>query len=298
MEHRTQHQAGGVLVFLLIAFGLAWGSLFVAHWVLDLSLVNPLVQLPMAFSPAIAALIVRRWVTREGFRDAGLRPRVKAARRYYLLAWAYPVVVLAATIGLAMLMGLYRLDVSPLRTLFGVELPALAAFGLLLAVPVLAAPAFWGEEFGWRSYLQQRVGRRPVTAALVTGVIWAAWHYPLAFSDYVTYDNPAVGILIWTLRTVPLAVTLAWLFLRSGSVWVPCVAHAGSNLIAGTLTQVLLIEDAGLDPTTVELLGLFPVAAIALWILLTGQLTASKPAGSPGPTTRAAVHAQENSHAA
>lgn len=162
-------KAKGVLAFLLISFGIAWGSILLAHWVLDLSLVNPLVQLPMAFSPAIAALIVRGWVTREGFRDTGLRPRVKAARRYYFLAWAYPVLVLSTTIGLAILLGLYRLDLSPLRTLFGVELPEPAALGLLLAIPVLAAPVFWGEEFGWRSYLQQRVSHHPVTAALVTG---------------------------------------------------------------------------------------------------------------------------------
>lgn len=298
MDHRTPRRTTGVLTFLLIAFGIAWGSVFVAHWVLDLSLANPLVQLPMAFSPAIAALIVRGRVTQEGFRDTGLRPRVRAARRYYLLAWAYPVLVLASTIGLAMLVGLDGLDYSPLRTLFGVELPEAAALGLLLATPVLAAPVFWGEEFGWRSYLQQRISHRPVTAALATGVIWAAWHFPLAFSDYVSYDDPAVGILTWTLRTVPLAVTLAWLFLRSGSVWVPCVAHAGSNLIVGTLSEVLLIDGAGLDATTVELLGLVPVVAIALWILLTGRLTAAKLPGSPGPATRAAVPTEGSTHAA
>jgi hypothetical protein len=76
----------GVLTFLLISFGLAWGAILVAHFVLDMSLVNPLVQIPVAFSPAIAAVIVRKWVIGEGFRDAGLRPRVRTARFYYLLA--------------------------------------------------------------------------------------------------------------------------------------------------------------------------------------------------------------------
>lgn len=74
----------------------------------------------------------------------------------------------------------------------------------------------------------------------------------------------------------------------------PCLAHAGSNLIVGTLGEVLLIKGAGLDSTTVELLGLFPVAAIALWILLTGQLTAPKLPGRPDPAT----HTQEQTHAA
>src|SRR5262245_36762548 len=111
----------GVLTFLLISFGAAWGAVFVAYWVVGMSMADPLAQLtmalPMAFSPAIAAVVVRRWVTREGFRDAGLRPRVRVARYYYLLAWLGPVLVLAATVGLATVLGLYDPDVSPVAQL-------------------------------------------------------------------------------------------------------------------------------------------------------------------------------------
>jgi membrane protease YdiL (CAAX protease family) len=289
MEHKLGLRTTGVLTFLLIAFGLAWAAIFGAQ-ALDLSLANPLVQLPGAFAPAIAALAVRRFVTREGFRDAGLAPRVKPARRYYLLAWIGPVLVFGATLGLAAALGLFRPDFSPLRTLAAVELPELA---LLLALPVLTAPIFWGEEFGWRSYLQQRLSRSPVAAAVITGVVWGIWHFPLAFTDYVD-GNPLVGMMTWTLRSIPLAIILGWLFLRSGSVWVPCIAHAGNNLTIGSLSEVLLIEGAGLDDVTVELLALAPLAAIALWILLTGRLTNAKPPGSPDPAT----DAREKPHAA
>ena len=64
-------KAGGLTAFLLISFGVAWGWEAVAHLLLGWSLVNPLVQVPAAFAPAAAALVVRRWVTREGFADAG-----------------------------------------------------------------------------------------------------------------------------------------------------------------------------------------------------------------------------------
>jgi CAAX protease family protein len=263
----------GVLTFLLISFGLAWGAILVAHLVLDMSLVNPLVQLPMAFSPAIAAVIVRKWVTREGFRDAGLRPRVRTAGFYYLLAWIGPVLVLAVTIGLAVALGLYRPDFSPLRQVIpGTELPEPAGLLLVLAVPVLLLPAFWGEEFGWRSYLQLRVSGSPLQAAAITGIIWSVWHYPLVFTDYTEYPNPLLGIVTWTLLIIAQAIILAWLFLRSGSVWVPCLAHAGNNLIIGTLSFPFLVEGGGLDPSTIELLELIPLAAFCAWILLTGQL--------------------------
>lgn len=272
----------GVLTFLLVSFGLAWGAVFVAYSVLGRSMADPLTQLtvalPMAFSPAIAAVVVRRWVTREGFGDAGLAPRVRAARFYYLLAWLGPVLVLAATVGLATVLGLYDPDFSPLPP------PGPAAL-LLLVVPVVVMPVFWGEEFGWRSYLQQRVSRRPVRAAVITGIIWSVWHYPLVFTDYAEYASPLLGIVTWTLTIIPQAIILAWLFLRSGSVWVPCLAHAGNNMIIGTLSAALLVDAGGLDPATVELLELVPLAAICAWILLSRQLAAPVDSGEPEPAT-------------
>lgn len=253
----------GVLVFLLIAFGLAWAGVLVAV-LAGASMENPLVQLPIAFSPAIAAFVVRRWVTREGFRDAGLAPRIRQAKAYYLLALAGPVLIVAAIIALAGALGLYDPDGTPLPE-------PLSLLGVL-GVAVATAPIFFGEELGWRSYLQQRVSRQPLRAVLITGVIWGVWHYPLAFTDYVEYANPLLGLTTWTLQAVLLAVILAWLFVRSRSVWVPCVAHAGNNMIISAISGPLLIEGSGLDPATVDLLGLVPLGAIAAWIVVSGQL--------------------------
>jgi uncharacterized protein len=278
----------GVLTFLLISFGLAWGAVFVARFVLGMSLVNPLVQIPMAFSPAIAALIVRQWVTREGFRDAGLSPRLRSARWYYLVAWIGPALVLAATVGLAAALGLYRPDGSPLPQLVpGVELPGPAGLLLVLVAPVVLLPAFWGEEFGWRGYLQLHASRSPLQATVITGVVWAVWHYPLVFTDYVEYANPFLKIATWTPSIIAQAIILAWLFLRSGSVWVACLAHAGNNLIIGALAHPLLVEGGGLDPSTADLLGLIPLVAVCAWILLTGRLTPAEHAGARDATAEA-----------
>jgi membrane protease YdiL (CAAX protease family) len=276
----------GVLTFLLISFVPAWGAIFVAYPVLGMSLADPLTQLtvalPMAFSPAIAAVVVRRWVTGEGFRDAGLAPRARAAGFYYLCAWIGPVLVLAATVGLATVLGLYEPDFSSLPQLIPGMRQPMAVLPLLL-VPVVMVPAFWGEEFGWRSYLQQRVSRRPVQAAVITGIIWSVWHYPLVFTDYGAYSSPLLGIVTWTLTIVPQAIILAWLFLRSGSVWVPCLAHAGNNMIFGTLSSALLVEEGGLDGSTVALLELIPLGAICAWILLSRRLAAPADPASPSP---------------
>jgi membrane protease YdiL (CAAX protease family) len=263
----------GVIAFLLISFGIAWGGIFLAGFVLDLSMVDPLVQLPIAFAPAIGAVVVRAWITREGFADAGSRLRLRAAWRYYLLAAAGPVLVLAATTAVAAAVGGYRPDLASLgEAALGADVHLGLLLPAALIASVIAVPVFWGEEAGWRGYLQQRVGRGPLAAALLTGIIWAAWHYPLVFTDYSGDTDHALTLVTWTAQITAQAIVLSWLFRRSGTVWVPCLAHAGNNLVIGTLSFPLLVEQGGFDRWAVNLLELAPLAAIVAWILLTGRL--------------------------
>ena len=86
------------MAYLLLAFGLAWSTIFVARLLLGLSLENSLVQIPIAFSPAIAAVIVRRWITREGFGDAGLALHLRSGWVYYLAAWLFPLIAVGLSL--------------------------------------------------------------------------------------------------------------------------------------------------------------------------------------------------------
>ena len=105
-------QNKGILVFLLIAFGMAW-ALWEIPIRLGISLTNPLFQyiaLPGAFAPAVAALVVRKWITREGFKDAGLNPKLAQGWKYYLVAWLLPLAVSAIVMGLIVTLGIARPD--------------------------------------------------------------------------------------------------------------------------------------------------------------------------------------------
>ena len=45
---------------------------------------------------------------------------------------------------------------------------------------VVLAPLFFGEEIGWRGYLQLRwFAHGPLLAAVLTGFVWGVFHYPL-----------------------------------------------------------------------------------------------------------------------
>ncbi|WP_432013201.1 hypothetical protein [Streptomyces cucumeris] len=103
-------------MFLVLSFAGTWLWLLTEHLFFGLSALNPLLQLPAFCVPGVAAVVVRRWVTREGFADAGLALRLRSAWGYYLIAWLGPQAVAAVTMGCAAVLGLWaghRLWVRP-----------------------------------------------------------------------------------------------------------------------------------------------------------------------------------------
>ena len=193
----------GVAVFLLIAFGLAW-VLWEITIMIGPSARDPLFQLailPGALSPAVAAIIVRKWVTREGFSDAGLRLN-RHHWRYYLAALVLPLLVVTVIVLLATTLDISDPDFSLKRAIWQLGPPGTVApplpdgiFALVvfqsMIIALLATPILLGEEFGWRGYLQLRLlADRPLLAAVATGIIWSLWHLPLNLRGYNFPDQP------------------------------------------------------------------------------------------------------------
>ena len=274
----------GLLTYLSISFGMTW-TVEITLRVLGFSLANPLVQIVSLgwIAPAGAAIIVRRWGTREGFADAGLALRMRAAWRHYLAAWLGPPAFTAVAVGLAAVMGLWRPTLAPLNDLIP-GLPWWAFLAVLMFVVPLLAPIYWGEEFGWTAYLRLRIfPGRPLAATLATGLIWAIWHYPLAFVGYVEFANVALGLSVWTVSFLCQEVILTWLRLRSGSIWTTSVAHAGNNMTLSLLTGAFL--GGTLAATALTAIMTVPMALVAGWILVSGRYQAA-PAPAAGHADR------------
>jgi membrane protease YdiL (CAAX protease family) len=267
---RPATRVRGVLVFLLIAFGIAWTGMIGAP-LLGLSIVSPLVQLPFAFAPAIAAIVVRRWVTREGFAGAGLALRLRPCWRSYLIAWLGPLWLVATTLVLATALGWWAPDLTPLGDVVP-GLPWWAFVAVLMVVVPLLTPIYWGEEFGWIDLRMRLFPERPLAATLATGLVWSVWHYPLAFVGYIDFDNVPLGLAIWTGWFLAQQVLLSWLRIRSGSIWPTSLAHAGNNMVLSLLVGDLL-RPSGLDDTALTLLMAVATAVAAGWVVATGRLT-------------------------
>jgi membrane protease YdiL (CAAX protease family) len=136
----------------------------------------------------------------------------------------------------------------------------------------------WGEEFGWRGYLQIRLfSSRPLLAAVIAGIIWGIWHYPINIRGYNFPEHPILGLLVFPVSTVMLSIIFGWLRLRTASIWAPSLAHAATNSVGGSLT--ILLFAGGPDLLFVSYLGLLawiPLGALCLWIIFTGRLKPEK----------------------
>ena len=126
----------GIIAFLAITFGLTW----IPFLGIPLGL-GSFGTILMPFAPAIACFVVRKWVTREGFGDAGLRLNLRHWP-LYLLALAWPVAVQPLRMALTLAMG-----AAPRGFTFPWGLAAPEPLSVLrwALLPIAAAPIFFGE---------------------------------------------------------------------------------------------------------------------------------------------------------
>lgn len=148
---------------------------------------------------------------------------------------------------------------------------------LIGAMPInaiFATPILFGEEFGWRSYLQLRLfPDRPVLSAVVTGMIWAVWHYPVMLRGYNFPDNRLLGLVVFPVSTIFLSIIFGWLRLQTGTIWSSSLAHSATNTMGASLIVLLFGGGASLlFVSYVGILGWMPLGALSAWIVFTGQL--------------------------
>ncbi len=216
----------GVRAFLALTFGLTWLPFLPAL------VGGPALPLLMPVAPALASLVVRRWVTGEGFADLGLRPDLRRAGPFLVLALGWPLLAMPLAVALATATGVSS-----------VETVSVGDVALWTAASLLAAPVFLGEELGWRGYLQTRIlPGRPLQAATVTGAVWAVWHYPLWFT---TLDLPLAVVAAMTVSLVVTSVFLGWLQAASGTVWAPSLGHSANNTLEASLGSAVFGSRGG-----------------------------------------------------
>jgi membrane protease YdiL (CAAX protease family) len=284
-----------IIIFLCFAFGIAWitgliiyltgGLVNSPQIVPGISLALILLATAYMWAPAVGNILTRL-VTREGWKDTGLRPHFKKGWPYWLAGWFLPAVL--TLFGAAVFFVFFPQYFDSSLALVQKQMAAVPALSALspwlfvvvqLVAGVLISPianslATFGEEFGWRGYLLPKLmplgGRK---AMLLIGVIWGVWHWPVIFMGYeygFKYPGyPWVGPLLFIWFTLSLGIFQGWLTLRSKSIWPAVIGHAAVNGIAAAAVLVTIGQpNPLLGPLPVGIIGSlgFTLMAIAIFV--------------------------------
>ena len=185
----------------------------------------------LMFVPGLvaAAILLRR---RESFRAIGWGV---GPGRYWIAATLLPTVVILIAVAVSLRLG-YAAP-APLSTPAGslIVHPVKLLKNMLIYLMV-SLPLAFGEEFAWRGYAQPRLIRQfgLMAGLLALGIIWGVWHTPIYYVIHVYPDHPFLGPFIMTpIDNILVVVPMAWLYLKSRSIWVATFTHAFADILWG-----------------------------------------------------------------
>jgi hypothetical protein len=254
-----------VIGFVVLAYGIAWAVWAPAMgdaWhaittgTTPSSYAAPGFAVVGMFAPAIAALIMRLWVSKEGLRGS-LGP-IRGRLRWYAVAILGPALFVTTVVALGTITGISEFTL-------GVDKPFLYVWLTLLVVntPVTAVLTL-GEEYGWRGYLLPKLlPLGEIKASSIIALIWAPWHLPLLMVGLNYVDkNPLAVIAFMLAFTLGLSLALTRLFVAAGgSILVVTFAHASLNAFGDRLSDSTHLSG---DPFLVSVGGLLGFAVMAV----------------------------------
>lgn len=232
-------------------------------------------------TPALAALITRLFFYEMKFKDANLRfGRLGDYGRFWLVSLG----ITALSYLFFMLFGAIRLDLSGqefLRRLSeqfaaaGQDMetglpPGFTPQTMLLVYFIGGLTIFnilpglitgFGEEFGHRGFMFPALYRiKPWVGILVGGLIWYAWHWPVMLivpqTAALSTGEMILNFIVLGIGSVCTFIYLAYVYVRTRSVWVAAFAHivmnnSGSAFSYFAVVQNQLLANLGLMVTMV-----------------------------------------------
>lgn len=123
-----------------------------------------------------------------------------------------------------------------------------------------------GEEFGHRGFMFKLMAEKNLKTALILGgIIWFLWHVPLTFVMPATQE---FSTLEWGANSLILAIGsicthtwLAYVFVKTRSIWIAALAHITFNNVSTALSFFVTIENQTLANTGLVLTMLIVVVA-------------------------------------
>ncbi|HEY4868173.1 MAG TPA: type II CAAX endopeptidase family protein [Candidatus Dormibacteraeota bacterium] len=225
---------------------------------------------PRDFGPSVAALVVTAVISgKPGLRRFFQRFRVwRVNPIWYLFIFVgVPLIYTAGVVVMPGALASFRIP-SPTGLLV---LPV-----LYLYIVVLGGPLF--EEPGWRGFALPRLQSRwaPLAAAVILGVLWAAWHATEYLEPEFARANGGLSVSgagVFLLAAVCFSIIIAWVFNHTGgSILIAILLHGMINFSQGLTSD--LFPKAGFNE--VGPVAAFCVVALIIVVATRGRLGYSR----------------------
>ena len=262
-----------VLSYLLIFLYLALGG----KWIMPGSLI---VATSYMFVPLLVTIIVQKIMYKEPMKEPmGISFKVN---RWFLVAWFLPVIIAFATLGVNLLFpGVeYSPEMAGIFERFESTLSPeqlqqmkdqINAYsfhpiwigllqGLIAGITINAIAAF-GEELGWRGFLQKELGYLGFwKSSVAIGLIWGVWHAPIILQGHNYPEHPQAGVFMMVIFTLLLSPIFSYVRLKAKSVIAAAIIHGSLNATVGLPLMVL----KGGNDLTIGVTGLAGFLVLAL----------------------------------
>jgi CAAX protease family protein len=265
-----------ILVFL--ALTLAFSSIFY-YLIIKAGKLESAPVFGLMWSPGVAA-IVTQLIFHRSLRGMGWKP---GSFKYLLIGYLLPVGYGLISYAIIWLTGLGRFDATELAAQTAAHIAPQVSSPVMLMIIYFVIVITWGtvqsllsalgEEIGWRGLLVPELSKvSPFTVtALISGAIWAIWHYPLILlAGYHNEGAPVwFGLICFTVMVLGAGLIFAWVRLKSGSLWAAALLHASHNLfiqnVFTPLTQKNALTPYFIDEFGIMLALVTAVVAYIIW---------------------------------
>ncbi|MEG0340019.1 MAG: CPBP family intramembrane glutamic endopeptidase, partial [Oscillospiraceae bacterium] len=284
-----------IVIFLLLTFIITYAFEIGIVWQLANSAdaaLQSLTKSVISFMMLLPALcvVITRFITKEGFTDAYIKPNFKGNIKYYILAWLAPalLVLFGAVVYFMIFPNKFDINMGYMSLIFssaGANLTSAQlrttaisqiVTGIVLS-PILNIVFCFGEELGWRGYLLPKMSQKfkLVPMLLINGLIWGLWHAPITIIGHnygVGYwGYPFTGILAMCVFCTVIGTLLSYLTVKTHSCIPAAIAHSSLNGLASA--AALFTSDGGnpfIGPIPTGIIGGigFIIAALAAVILM------------------------------
>lgn len=195
------------------------------------------IVLAIMWIPGIASIITRV-VRREGFADVSFQIGGKAGVKALIVVLLFPMLIGVIAYGIAWITGIVQYSVPAGGRFAEIQDPLVrmaARIGLSVFVgSFVSMISSIGEELGWRGYLVPRLVQAKIPQPFVlSGVIWAVWHFPPVFSGQYPGVGPnrLAAAIFFTVTLVGLSILWGNMRMQTGSFWPGALGHGAWNAI-------------------------------------------------------------------